>query len=189
MGNLFDDVSRFLETQLEEFLRSHPQLELQALVEQLREQERDTAKLITALENERQRLEQQILAIAQDIQTWHARIDKAKVAGREDLAKAARERESALFRQGNQLWGRMEGVKKRLTQSQELLKQIQQRRQEVQIKAEKAPKNQSTDWETTFWEQPQESSNQHSNYDNLDVEFKQWEMEEELKQLKREMGK
>ncbi|MFM7876065.1 MAG: TIGR04376 family protein, partial [Microcystis panniformis] len=35
MGNLFDDVSRFLETQLEEFLKSHPQLELQALVEQL----------------------------------------------------------------------------------------------------------------------------------------------------------
>jgi len=67
MGNLFDDVSRFLETQLEEFLKSHHQLELQALVEQLREQERDTAKLISALENERQRLEQQILATAQDI--------------------------------------------------------------------------------------------------------------------------
>jgi len=45
-------------------------------------------------------------------------------------------------------------VKKRLTQSQELLQQVQQRRQEVQIKAEKAPKNQSRDWETTFWDQP-----------------------------------
>jgi len=157
MGNLFDDVSRFLETQLEEFLRSHPQLELQAL--------------------------------AQDIQTWHARIDKAKAAGRQDLLKAASEREAALFRQGNQLWGRMEGVKKRLTQSQELLQQIQQRRQEVQIKAEKAPKNQSRDWETTFWDQPQESDYQPSNYDNLDLKFKEWEMEEELKKLKREMGR
>ncbi|ELP56828.1 hypothetical protein O53_1438 [Microcystis aeruginosa TAIHU98] len=189
MGNLFDDVSRFLETQLEEFLKSHPQLELQALVEQLREQERDTAKLISALENERQRLEQQILATAQDIQTWHARIDKAKAAGRQDLVKAASEREAALFRQGNQLWGRMEGVKKRLTQSQELLQQIQQRRQEVQIKAEKVPKNQSRDWETTFWDQPQESDYQRSNYDNLDLKFKEWEMEEELKKLKREMGR
>ncbi|MFM6436722.1 MAG: TIGR04376 family protein, partial [Microcystis panniformis] len=93
------------------------------------------------------------------------------------------------FRQGNQLWGRMEGVKKRLTQSQELLQQVQQRRQEVQIKAEKAPKNQSRDWETTFWAQPQESDYQRSNYDNLDLKFKEWEMEEELKKLKREMGR
>ncbi len=129
------------------------------------------------------------MATAQDIQTWHARIDKAKAAGRQDLLKAASEREAALFRQGNQLWGRMEGVKKRLTQSQELLQQVQQRRQEVQIKAEKAPKNQSPDWETTFWDQPQESDYQRSNYDNLDLKFKEWEMEEELKKLKREMGR
>jgi uncharacterized protein (TIGR04376 family) len=189
MRNLFDDIGRFLETQLEEYLKNHPQLELQALVEQLREQERDTARLITALESERQRLEQQILAVAQDIQTWHARIDKAKAAGREDLVKAASERESAFFRQGNQLWGSMEGVKKRLASARELLGQIQQRRQEVQAKAEQARKNATEDWETTFWDRPQEERQTRSTPDDLDLEFKQWEMEEELKQLKRDMGK
>lgn len=189
MRNLFDDIGRFLETQLEEYLKTHPQLELQALVEQLREQERDTAKLIAALENERQRLEQQILSVAQDIQTWHSRIDKAKAAGRQDLAGAATEREAALFREGNQLWGRMEGVKKRLASSRELLAQIQQRRQEVQVKAEQARKNTTSDWETTFWEQPRESRSERSTHDDLDLEFQQWEMEEELKQLKRNMGK
>jgi uncharacterized protein (TIGR04376 family) len=189
MRNLFDDVGRFLETQLEEFLKNNPQLELQALVEQLREQERDTARLITALESERQRLEQQVLAVAQDIQTWHARIDKAKAAGRQDLAKAASEREAGLFRQGNQLWGRMEGVKKRLAQSRELLGQIQQRRQQVQEKADQARQKNTEDGETTFWDQPQDERSPRSTPDNLDVEFKQWEMEEELKQLKREMGK
>jgi uncharacterized protein (TIGR04376 family) len=189
MRNLFDDIGRFLETQLEEYLKSHPQLELQALVEQLREQERDTARLITALESERQRLEQQILAAAQDIQTWHGRIDKARAAGREDLVKAASEREAGLFRQGNQLWGRMEGVKKRLDSARELLGQIQQRRQEVQVKAEQARKNATEDWETTFWDRPQEAPTGRSTPDDLDLEFKRWEMEEELKQLKRDMGK
>ena len=44
--SLFDDFSRFLETRLEEFLRNNPHLELQALLEQLREQEQDALKLI-----------------------------------------------------------------------------------------------------------------------------------------------
>ena len=33
---LFDDLSRFLENRLEEFLRNNPHLELEALLEQLR---------------------------------------------------------------------------------------------------------------------------------------------------------
>ncbi|MEY3222150.1 MAG: hypothetical protein RLZZ203_1006, partial [Cyanobacteriota bacterium] len=47
--SLFDDLSRFLESRLEEFLRNNPHLELQALLEQLREQEEDTLKLVADL--------------------------------------------------------------------------------------------------------------------------------------------
>ncbi|MGL4503833.1 MAG: TIGR04376 family protein, partial [Planktothrix sp.] len=43
---LFEDFSRFFETRLDEFLKDNPHLELQALEEQLREQEEDTLRLI-----------------------------------------------------------------------------------------------------------------------------------------------
>ncbi|MBR8832194.1 MAG: hypothetical protein N5P05_000746 [Chroococcopsis gigantea SAG 12.99] len=186
---LFDDVSRFLETQLEEFLKSHPHLELQALLEQLEEQERDTLKLINSLESDRKRLETQILDLAQDIQTWHSRIGKAEAANRPDLAKAAQEREASLFRQGNQVWGKMEGVKKRIAQAQELLNQIQPRKKELGIKVEEAKKQKNVDWETTYWDQPQEYRQTKRASDSLDVEFKEWETEQELNQLKQNLGK
>ena len=47
---LFEDLSQFLETRLEEFLAAHPHLELQAIEEQLREQEEDTLRLIANLQ-------------------------------------------------------------------------------------------------------------------------------------------
>ncbi|MGK7915065.1 MAG: TIGR04376 family protein, partial [Prochloraceae cyanobacterium] len=47
---LFEDFSHFLETRLDEFLRNNPHLELQAILEQLQEQEQDTLKLISQLQ-------------------------------------------------------------------------------------------------------------------------------------------
>jgi uncharacterized protein (TIGR04376 family) len=133
---LFDDLNRFLEDRLEEFIRNNPHLELQAIEEQLREQEEDTLRLIADLQLQQKGLQDEILSIAQDIQRWHERIDKAKSAGRQDLAQGAQEREAALLRQGNQRWGQMEGVKQRITQAKELQRQIQTRRQEVRAKAQ-----------------------------------------------------
>ncbi len=186
--SLFDDVSEFLETRLEEFIRNNPHLELQALLEQLREQEQDTSRLITELESEKKRLETEILSLAKDIQTWHRRIDKAKSAGRLDLAQGAQEREAALLRQGNQLWGQMEGVKKRIIKSQELLPQIQQRRQEVQVKAEQvktAQTNSSSD--TKGWNEGLNYRTQRRGRDPLERQFERWELEEELERLKKNL--
>ena len=192
---IFDDFSRFLETRLEEFLRNNPHLELQALVEQLKEQEQDTRSLIRELEGQKKRLEDEILALAQDIQTWHARIEKAKKAQRLDLAQAAQEREAALLRQGNQVWGQMEGVKKRLIQSQELLQQIQQRQKEVQFKAEqmkteKAKTAQTTtNSDTVGWNQGANYKTYSRAADPLEATFHDWELEDELKEMKRNLGR
>jgi uncharacterized protein (TIGR04376 family) len=189
---IFDDISQFLETRLEEFLRNNPHLELQALAEQLREQERDTLKLIRELEQQQQSIEQEILAIAQDIQTWHTRISKAKAAGRLDLAQAAQEREAALLRQGNQLWGQMEGAKRRILQSQDLLRQVKQRRKEVEAKAAAAREAQAkekatSNWDTIGWNQGGSYGGYSRSADPLDAEFQRWEIEEELEQLKRNL--
>lgn len=192
---LFDEVSRFLETRLEEFLRNNPHLELQALLEQLREQEQDTKALIVSLNREKQRLEQEILSVAENIKTWHLRIDKAKAAGRLDLAQAAQEREAALLRQGNQLWGQMEGAKKRILQSQELLRQIEVRKKEIQakaaeVKAAQAKTAKTSNSDTIGWDR---GSSYYSNYsraaDPLEAQFQNLEMNEELEQMKRNLGR
>ncbi len=191
---LFDDFSQFLETRLEEFLHNNPHLELEALLEQLREQEQDTLRLIAELQLQEKRLQDQILSVAQDIQTWHARINKAKAAGRLDLARAAQEREASLLRQGNQLWGQMEGAKKRTVQAKELLSQIQQRQKEVkakavEVKAAQASSQKASNWDTIGWNQGASYSSYTSGADPLEEQFQRWETDEELEQMKRNLGR
>ncbi|MEW6496858.1 MAG: TIGR04376 family protein [Cyanobacteriota bacterium] len=191
---LFEDFNRFLENRLEEFLRNNPHLELQALEEQLREQEEDTLRLIADLQLQEKRSQDDILAIAQDIQRWHERVEKAKSHGRQDLAQAAQERESTLLRQGNQSWGQMEGIKQRITQAQGLLRQIQTRRQEVRTKAKeveaaRASAQAQARVETSGWSQGKSYNSFVSGADPLEEKFKRWEMDEELDQLKRNMGR
>lgn len=190
---LFEDFNRFLENRLEEFLRNNPHLELQAIEEQLREQEEDTLRLIADLQLQEKRLQDDILAIAQDIQRWHARVEKAQSYGREDLARGAQEREAALLRQGNQRWGQMEGVKQRIKPAQDLLRQIQARRQEVRTKAKEVEAARATAQaqpraETFGWNQSK-SYGSFSGADPLDEKFRRWEAEDELDQMKRNMGR
>ncbi len=191
---LFDDLSNFLETRLEEFLRNNPHLELQALEEQVREQEEDTLQLITDLERQDEKLKADILETAQEIQLWHARIAKAKAANRWDLVEPAEAREAALLRQGNQFWGQRQGVQARREQAQELLKQIQLRRKEVQqqvAQAQAVRATQTSQTQQSTWDQGWNQSYRTtpSGADPLDEKFKQWEMDEELERLKRQMGR
>jgi len=191
---LFDDLNQFLESRLEEFLRSHPQLELMALDDQLQEQVEDTRKLLTDLHRQETQLQEKIVATAQDVKLWHIRIEKAKAAGRFDLAEPAQEREAALLREGNQFWGQMQGVKERIQKTGELQRQVQIRRQEVQRKikeakaAETATRSQDTSREAAGWNQAPRFQ-QRSGADPLDQKFRQWEMDGEIDQLKRQMGR
>lgn len=189
---LFDDFSRFLESRLEEFLRNNPHLELEALVEQLREQEEDTLRLIADLQVQEKRSQDDILSTAQEIQRWHIRVEKAKTAGRLDLADAAQQQEATLLREGNQRWGQMQGLKERIKQAKELLQRIQQRRQEVQAKAAETQANRanyqaSQRLETAGWNQSRTSSS--SRLDDLEAAFQRWETQDELEQMKRNMGR
>ncbi len=189
--SLFDDLSRFLETRLDEFLRANPHLELRALEDQLRGQEQDATRLLGDLNRQAKQLEDNILETAQDIQQWHGRIEKAKAANRLDLVGPAQEREAALLRQGNHLWGQLKGVKERIEQTKALHQRVQTKRKEVQTKiAQAAATAKATqagaDWGTTGWNQSPYSFNQ--SMDPLDESFRQWEAEEELNELRREMG-
>ncbi|GAB4293162.1 MAG: TIGR04376 family protein [Oscillatoriaceae cyanobacterium] len=190
--SVFENIGNFFETRLDEFLRNHPHLQLQALEEQLREQEEDTLKLIRDFQIKEKQLQEQILATAEEIQRWHARIAKASSAGREDLARAAQEREAALLRQGNQLWGQMQGVKERIEKAKEIYRKIQGRRKEVQAKAAETTaaraKQVQQDSETKGWNQSYQPR-MGSSFDDLELEFRRLETEDELERMKRNMGR
>lgn len=187
--SLFDDLSRFLETRLDEFLRANPHLEMRALADQLRGQEEDALRLLGDLKRREKQLETSILETAQDVQQWHGRIEKAKSAGRQDLVGPAQEREAALLRQGNHLWGQLKSVKERIEQTKELHRKVKAKREEVKTKiaqAAAAPKA-TSDWGTTGWNQSAYSFNR--TVDPLEESFRQWEAEEELDDLKRKMNR
>jgi uncharacterized protein (TIGR04376 family) len=188
--SLFDDINQFLEERLDEFLQDNPHLELQAIEEQLREQERDTQQIITELQLKEKRLQEEILTIAQDIQTWHGRIKKAQASGKEDLAKAAGEREAALLRQGNQLWGQMEGVKTSIGRARELLVQIQQKRRETQAQYQQVRDNRANSSDrsdsSVGWNRGADRDNNYSRAsDPLEAEFQKWELDEEIERMKK----
>ena len=71
---LFDDFSQFLENRLEEFLQNNPHLELQALEEQLHQQEEDTLRLIIQLQRQEKKLEQLKKGLMQVLLTGKVRV-------------------------------------------------------------------------------------------------------------------
>lgn len=187
---IFDDFSKFLEDRLDEYLSANPHLELMAMEEKLREQEEETLKLMTDLKLKERQLQDEILAIAQDIQVWHARVEKAQAKGRLDLAQPAQEHEASLLRQGNQTWGQMEMLKDRIQQTQELQQKIQQRRKEVQAQVTQAQtaRTVSPAQPGSPWSEPSSTDGSPSAA-QLEKQFQRWEAEEELEQLKRNLGK
>jgi uncharacterized protein (TIGR04376 family) len=188
---LIEDMKRFLESQIDDFLSKNPHLELQVIEEQLAQQESDTVELIVSLQTQEKRTEQEILNTAQEIKSWFDRVQKATAAGRSDLATAAQDRVNALLPQGNQLWGKMKGLKDRTSQAQSLLQTIKDRRTEVKAKAatakvdrERMENNQSSSWGSV-----NNYTSTRDFADPLDAKFRQWEADEELEQLKRNLGK
>ncbi|MEM6518017.1 MAG: TIGR04376 family protein [Cyanobacteria bacterium P01_C01_bin.70] len=189
---LFEDLSRFLESRLDEFLRANPHLELMALEEQLRGQEEDAINLLGDLKRRQKQIEDSILSTAQEIQRWHERIKKAQAANREDLAQSAQAREAALLRQGNHLWGQMQGVKDRLEQTRQLQRQIHDRRRELKVniaaaEASRAATAAAPGSEPTAGWQADVYQSVSQPIDPLEETFQRWETEEELEMLKRQM--
>jgi len=189
---VFDEVSQFLETRLEEFLRQNPQLELQVLLEQIQDQEKETLQLLHNLRTQQSQQEEQLLALAEDIKLWHGRIQKAQQAQRLDLATAAQQRESELLQQGNQLWGQRLHTLERFQQAQKLSQQMQQRRQEVQnqidsLKAQASRSTSTSAPKSTPPPPPRASQNHSQSGDPLEAEFQRWELDEELNRLKRKL--
>ncbi len=189
---LLEDMKRFLESQIDDFLSKNPHLELQVIEQQLAEQERDTFDLIVDLQTHERKVEQEIIGTAQEIKSWFDRVQKATTAGRADLASAAQERVNALLPQGNQLWGKMKGLKEREAKATELLQTIKSRRTEVKAKAaaaQTARTQAATASSTNSWGSVNNYTQDSNFADPLDAQFRRWEADEELESLKRNLSK
>ncbi|MEM9003985.1 MAG: TIGR04376 family protein [Cyanobacteria bacterium P01_F01_bin.86] len=192
---LFEDLSRFLESRLDEFLKANPHLEMMALEEQLRGQEEDAINLLGDLKHRERQLQDSILSTAQEVQRWHTRIQKAKAANRPDLVAPAEAREAALLREGNHLWGQMQGITDQLEKTRQLQHQIHQKRRELKTKMAAAEASRAAakaasagSGQTSGWQQsPYRGFNQP--VDPLEETFQRWETENELEELKRQMGR
>jgi uncharacterized protein (TIGR04376 family) len=186
-----EDMSQFLEARLEEFLKAHPDLELQVLADQLREQEEETQKTLRQLKTAEQQTQQTILKTAEEVQRWHERIGKAEQANRADLAAAARDREAALLRQGNQQWAQMTLTQQQIQQTQTLSEQIKQRRADLQaqIRQQPAANTQRSPTPQAWQGSTRSGQDLFNSPDPVEEQFKRWEMEEELATLKRKMGR
>ncbi|MFS8856834.1 TIGR04376 family protein [Synechococcus sp. H55.7] len=182
-----EDIIRFLETRLEEFLRAHPEIELQALDEQLRQQEEETRRLLQESRAQKQALSEALAKLGEEIKTWHFRIEKAEQANRPDLAEGARRREAELLQQGSRLFNQGKSLEEKIRQLEALLPQIAQRRQEVQTKLQEVKAAQAktaaervSPWEKLFEE------------DKLEEEFRRLEMrlavDKELDDMKKKVG-
>jgi uncharacterized protein (TIGR04376 family) len=189
---LLEDMKRFLESQIDDFLSKNPHLELQVIEEQLAQQKTDTVQLIVDLRSQERQTEQEILNTAQEIKNWYDRVQKATTAGRTDLAQAAQDRVNALLPQGNQLWGKMQGLKERIVKAQELLQTIENRLTEVKAKslaAQAARSRAETVTGSSSWGSATNYTSLSNSADPLDAKFRQWEADEELQSLKRNLGK
>jgi len=171
---LWDDLERFLEQRLEQFLQANPQIETYVLLEQIQVEETQAKNKLVNLRDEEKELYTQILDTAQQIQKWAARRQKAEAAERSDLLQAAQEQESILLAQGNKLWTRKNEVLNQLKSTEELLKKLVPRRQELEVKV------QATN-------QPKQARS-NSKTQEVDALFERWEIDQALADLKRKMG-
>jgi uncharacterized protein (TIGR04376 family) len=188
---LFDDMKRFLETQLDDFMSKNPHLQIQVLEEQLQQQEEDSQTFLVDLRLQEKQTQAEVLSTAQEIKGWHDRVAKAQAAGRQELATAAQERVDTLLREGNQLWGKMQGIKERTAQTTKLIDTIKVRRQELKVKAAQVQAAAQTT--SNAWERPVESwrseTSRRDPSDPLEAQFLRWEAEEELAEMKKKLGK
>jgi uncharacterized protein (TIGR04376 family) len=175
----FKDLHSFLEQRLEDVIRANPQLELNLLLMELDDQERQTQDLYLKLQQEVHECEQQILNLVSEIRRWRDRIQTATAAHRPDLVKVAQQREAQLRQRGQELWTQRLNALNQLPATEQLLAKIRDRRQELQRRVPRA---------STPPPSPPPFTGSNSPSDPLEAEFHRLELQTALEELKRSMG-
>ncbi|HIK37230.1 MAG: TIGR04376 family protein [Geminocystis sp.] len=180
---ILDDFLNFLENSIEDFLQKNPELNLNILAQEIKQEKRDTLELISQLENQEKQVESQILATAEDIKKWAQREEKARNLQRYDLAQDAAQVKYQLLEKGSYLWQEMTKLKEKIAESKRKLASLEKKEMEVNLKLEEIRREKARET-GVFYERKVEGKSYH----DIEQKFRNWEIEMELEEMKKKMG-
>ncbi|AKN61684.1 hypothetical protein WB44_11940 [Synechococcus sp. WH 8020] len=105
-----DNLERGLEERLEQFLRSNPAQDQLLREQHLQDRQRDLHNRRGQQQLQARELRRQLLTLAEQVQAWTTRSEKARRAGALELAQRADQHVAALMQQGRELWEEFEAL-------------------------------------------------------------------------------
>tara|TARA_B100001115_G_C15556519_1_gene265080 strand:- start:102 stop:587 length:486 start_codon:yes stop_codon:yes gene_type:complete len=105
-----DQLERNLEERLDAFLRSNPDQDRLLNEQHLQDRQRNLNSRRDQMQIQARDLRRQLLSLAEQVQAWGKRTNKARNAGAEDLALRAEKHVNSLMNQGRDLWNELDAL-------------------------------------------------------------------------------
>ncbi len=105
-----DQLERNLEERLDAFLRSNPDQDRLLNEQHLQDRQRNLNSRRDQMQIQARDLRRQLLSLAEQVQAWGKRTNKARDAGAEDLALRAEKHVNSLMNQGRDLWNELDAL-------------------------------------------------------------------------------
>jgi len=129
MSSWLEQLERELDARLSAFLRNNPVQDNLFSEQHLRDRAGALQRQRQQLQSEAKQQRQQLLRLADDVRGWRSRVDRARAAGADDLAKRAEQHLSSLMNQGRALWADLEDLGRRFNEVERQLDELVQQRQ------------------------------------------------------------
>ena len=129
MSSWLEQLERELDARLSAFLRNNPVQDNLFSEQHLKDRAGALQRQRQQLQSEAKQQRQQLLRLADDVRGWRSRVDRARAAGANDLAKRAEQHLSSLMNQGRALWADLEDLGRRFNEVERQLNELVQQRQ------------------------------------------------------------
>ena len=129
MSSWLEQLERELDARLSAFLRNNPVQDNLFSEQHLRDRAGALQRQRQQLQSEAKQQRQQLLRLADDVRGWRSRVDRARAAGADDLAKRAEQHLSSLMNQGRALWADLEDLGRRFNEVERQLDELVQQQQ------------------------------------------------------------
>ena len=125
-----DNLERSLEERLEQFLRSNPSQDQLLQEQHLQDRQRDLHNRRGQQQLQARELRRQLLTLAEQVQAWTKRGEKARGAGALELAQRADQHVVGLMQQGRELWNEFEALGLQFAELEEQLNSLKSQGQQ-----------------------------------------------------------
>ena len=125
-----DNLERSLEERLEQFLRSNPSQDQLLQEQHLQDRQRDLHNRRGQQQLQARELRRQLLTLAEQVQAWTKRGEKARGAGALELAQRADQHVVGLMQQGRELWDEFEALGLQFAELEEQLNSLKSQGQQ-----------------------------------------------------------